>query len=190
MGPLVIPSIFSFSSILFFLVELDARPRRTGAGLLRPPPPTPAPSARSATAIAPALASSARPAPPAASSAHQYCTRPAPRRSPQPSLAPPTPSRPPWPPRSTSPAMAAQLELAHHGRPDRGRPPWLPPARGQPPWPWHLLLLAHGRAAQPHLLPTPTPHAGSPARSSARSPAPVAPPAPTLPSSSTRPQRR
>ena len=76
------------------------------------------------------------------------------RRSP--SLAPPTPSRPPWTPRSTSPAMAAQLELAHHGRPDRGRPPWLPPARGQPPWPWHLLLLAHGRAAQPHLLPMPT----------------------------------
>ena len=77
-GPTCHPLYFFFLSILFFLVELDARPRRTGAGLLRPPTPTPAPSARSATAIAPALASSARPAPPAASSAHQYCTRPAP----------------------------------------------------------------------------------------------------------------
>ena len=39
-----------------------------------------------------------------------------------PSLAPSTPSRPPWPSRSTSPAMAAQPELAHHGRLDQGRP--------------------------------------------------------------------
>ena len=60
------------------------------------------------------------------------------------------------------PAMAAQPELARHGRLDQGRPPW-PPARGRPPWsPWRLLLLAHGRAAQPHLLPTPTAaHAGA-----------------------------
>ena len=136
MGPLVIPSIFSFSSILFFLVELDARPRRTGAGLLRPPTPTPAPSARSATAIAPALASSARPAPPAASSARPSCTRPVPL------AAAAAIARLHW---------HRPLPLALHGLLDR------PPARGRPPWsPWRLLLLAHGRAAQPHLLPTPT----------------------------------
>ena len=59
--------------------------------------------------------------------------------------------------------MAAQIEVGPHG----------PPARGQPPWPWHLLLLAHGRAAQPHpplhrRAPPPAPHAGSSARPRAR----------------------